>query len=214
MSLETPGSNESGTEALSFANTLRDCLVCGALFVDGSLATAALSPETARLLGLGSEGGLDVPFGRLPARLQEIVREALASGRPIAQRQVDLQAPSGAILALCVSAAPVGAGKKTAGVALVVNDLAPARRLEAHIEELDRLANLGTLAASLAHEIKNALVAGKTLMDLLLEKHQDAELVGVVRRELDRIDTIVTRMLKFGGPSRPAFSAISLHEVL
>ena len=97
---------------------------------------------------------------------------------------------------------------------LVLHDLTPARQLEERLEQLDRLANIGTLAAGMAHEIKNALVAGKTFVDLLLEKHQDAELVEVVRREMGRIDAIVSRMLKFAGPARPAFSEVRLHEVL
>ena len=55
---------------------------------------------------------------------------------------------------------------------------------EEKLRRLHRLASVGTLSASLAHEIRNALVAGKTFIDLLLEKHQDAELAGIVRREM------------------------------
>ena len=97
---------------------------------------------------------------------------------------------------------------------VVVNDLTSAKRLEQNLWRIDRLSNIGTLSASMAHEIKNALVAGKTFIDLLLEKHQDAELVEVVRRELGRIDAIVSRMLKFVGPAQPTFNEIHLHEVL
>jgi two-component system sensor histidine kinase HydH len=99
-------------------------------------------------------------------------------------------------------------------VAVVLNDLTSARQLDEHLEQLDRLANVGTLAAGMAHEIKNALVAGKTFIDLLLEKHKDAELVEVVRREMGHIDAMVTRMLKFAGPARPVFSEVRLHDVL
>jgi two-component system, NtrC family, sensor histidine kinase HydH len=90
----------------------------------------------------------------------------------------------------------------------------PASQLEDRLARLDRLASMGTLAAVMAHEIRNALVAGKTFMDLLLEKNQDAELTEVVRREMGRIDAIVGRMLKFGGPARSGFGEVRLHEVL
>ncbi len=90
----------------------------------------------------------------------------------------------------------------------------PARQLEERLGQLDRLATLGTLAAAMAHEIRNALVPGKTSVDLLLEKHPDAELADLVRRELSRIDAIVTRMLTFSGPARPALGKVRLHEVL
>ena len=51
-------------------------------------------------------------------------------------------------------------------------------------------------------------------MQTLLEKHQDADLVAIVRREMDRIDTIVSQMLKYAGSPRTEFAAIHLHEVL
>jgi two-component system sensor histidine kinase AtoS len=82
------------------------------------------------------------------------------------------------------------------------------------IRQLDRLANMGTLAAGMAHEIKNALVAGRTFLDLLLEKNTDAELVQIVRRENGRIDAIVSRMLRFGSSTTTSLKAVHLHEVL
>jgi len=45
------------------------------------------------------------------------------------------------------------------------------------------------------HEIKNGMVAIQTFVDLAAGKNQDAELGGVVRHELRRINAIVTQML-------------------
>jgi signal transduction histidine kinase len=82
------------------------------------------------------------------------------------------------------------------------------------MQRLDRLANLGMLSAGMAHEIKNGMVAVKTFVDLLLEKNQDAELGGVVARELDRINAIVTQMLRMAAPGQPAFKSVSVHGLL
>jgi signal transduction histidine kinase len=51
-------------------------------------------------------------------------------------------------------------------------------------------------------------------VDLLAEKHQDAELAEIVRREMGRIDSIVSQMLRFAAPAKRTFSAVRLHEVL
>jgi signal transduction histidine kinase len=101
-----------------------------------------------------------------------------------------------------------------ANIPKVFNDVSSVSHFEDHLERLNRLAGLGTLAACMAHEIKNALVAGKTFIDLLLENNQDAELAGVVRRELGRIDAMVTRMLKFSRPAEFTSRRIHLHEIL
>jgi two-component system sensor histidine kinase HydH len=214
MPVDETGRNDGGQEGLSFANALRDCLVCGLILINGNTKTVRLTPAAAQILGLNPGEAPDAAYALLPEPLRKIAAEALASGRPVAERLLELESATRGTLTLRLSAVPAPLAKADAGVALLVNDLTAAHRLEAHLNQLDRLARLGTLTASLAHEIKNALVAGKTLIDLLLEKNQNSELVEVVRRELSRIDAIVTRMLKFGGPSSPAFATVSLHEVL
>src|SRR5271170_2972151 len=82
------------------------------------------------------------------------------------------------------------------------------------MQRLDRLANLGMLSAGMAHEIKNGMVAIKTFVDLLLEKNQDAELGDVVRHELERINVIVTQMLRIASPASANFKTVRVHEVL
>jgi signal transduction histidine kinase len=82
------------------------------------------------------------------------------------------------------------------------------------MQRLDRLANLGMLSAGMAHEIKNGMVAIKTFVDLLLEKNQDTELGEVVRHELQRINAIVTQMLRIAAPGPAAFKTVRVHEVL
>jgi signal transduction histidine kinase len=86
--------------------------------------------------------------------------------------------------------------------------------MQQSIERLDRLATAGTLAAGMAHEIKNALVAVKTFVELLLEKNKDTELAEIVGREMSRVNAIVRQLLKFGSSSRPERTPVRLHDVL
>jgi len=212
--MNKPASIEEAREGLSFANVLRERLVCGVILLDGKERVTALAGQANRLLGLSPEPAALPAFAALPAPLRTLVREVLSSGQARADQQLELKTGDRGTVNLRISAVPFRPGRKDAGVVVVLNDLTPARQLEERLEQLDRLANVGTLAASMAHEIKNALVAGKTFIDLLLEKHQDAELVDVVRREMGRIDAIVSRMLKLAGPARPTFGEVRLHEVL
>jgi signal transduction histidine kinase len=212
--MNKPANIEEAQEGLSFANVLRDRLVCGVILIDAEEKVIALTGQASRLLGLSPEPASLPAFEALPASLQTLIRGTLSSGKALADQQIDLKADGRGPVTLRISAVPFRPGRKDAGVVVVLNDLTPARQLEEHLEQLDRLANVGTLAASMAHEIKNALVAGKTFIDLLLEKNRDTELVEVVRREMSRIDAIVSRMLKFAGPARPAFSEVRLHEVI
>jgi signal transduction histidine kinase len=88
------------------------------------------------------------------------------------------------------------------------------QRIEEGLVRLNRLSSLGLLSAGAAHEIKNALVAGKAFIDLLLEKHQDSELAEIVRRELARIDAIVSQILHYSSPAPRSSGPVDVHEVL
>jgi signal transduction histidine kinase len=85
---------------------------------------------------------------------------------------------------------------------------------EANLQRLDRLANLGTLSAGIAHEIKNGLVPIRTFVQLMLEKSDDRELAAAVERELKRIDSMVSQMLRFAAPKPAVFAQVRVQEVL
>ncbi len=86
--------------------------------------------------------------------------------------------------------------------------------LQENLRRLDRLANLGLVSASIAHEIKNGLVAIKTYVELLLEKDGDTEMTEIVRRELKRIDSLATQMLRLSAPKSTMLTTVQIHEVL
>jgi two-component system, NtrC family, sensor histidine kinase HydH len=86
--------------------------------------------------------------------------------------------------------------------------------LQENLRRLDRLANLGLVSASIAHEIKNGLVSINVFVELLLQKGDDREMTDVVRRELKRIDSLVTQMLRFSAAKPRVFATVNLHQLL
>lgn len=97
-------------------------------------------------------------------------------------------------------------------------EIAPGRHSaavsDANLQRLDRLANLGTLSAGIAHEIKNGLVPIRTFIQLMVEKSDDRELAVTVERELKRIDSMVSQMLRFAAPRPAAFAPVRVQDVL
>jgi signal transduction histidine kinase len=85
---------------------------------------------------------------------------------------------------------------------------------EQNLRRLDRLASLGLLSAGMAHEIKNGLTAIQTFIELLLQKGEDRELATVVGRELKRIDSLASQMLRFAAPGKNEFTTVRVHELL
>jgi signal transduction histidine kinase len=211
--MNEPGDTALRKSGLGFENALGACLLSGIVLYDSKSGTATVSPEARQILGLSSELPSEIPLKNLPAAVGELAREALAGGNAVSARQVTVTTKRGTD-SVHVSAVPLKSSSANSAVVLTVHAFSTTTPFIQQIRQLDRLANTGTLAAGMAHEIKNALVAGRTFLDLLLEKNTDAELVQIVRRETGRIDAIVSRMLRFAAPNTTSMISVHLHEVL
>ncbi len=81
----------------------------------------------------------------------------------------------------------------------------------------DRLAAIGTLAAGLAHEIRNPLVAVQTFVQLLPEQWDDAEFrstfLQLANSELERISRLINDLMSFARPAPAAVSEVRLNEI-
>jgi len=192
---------------------LQECLACGVLVVNARGRIAACTPEAAAHLRAKAERLRNAPATSLPAPLPRLIRDAAKSGQPATNLEIVLKPSRRDAITLRASVLPVRT-RAQSQVVVVINNLTSAPVFEQNMRRLDRLASLGTLSASLAHEIKNGMVAIKTFTDLLLQKGQDTELTDVVSRELQRINAIVTQMLRFAAPRGAAFTTVHVHELL
>jgi PAS domain S-box-containing protein len=216
MPIDVPALKTEGTvDGLDFVNVLRDCLSCAVISLNERREVIAFNPIAEHLTGLPAARVLGQSPEFLPAPLQHIIREIFANDRPISDRRVTLpDKRRGEITVQVTATSTRNESGLVSGVVLVLNNISSVKQWEANMRRLDRLHSVGTLSASMAHEIRNAFVAVRTFVDLLLEKDREAELAGIVRREMTRIDSLVSQMLRLSGPARPEFSSVPLHFIL
>lgn len=215
MSLNTSHKLNESAGDLNFDGILRESFACAVIALDADQKVVAFPAEAERLTQLAAATVIGRSAEGLPAALRQIVNTVFTTGQAIADRRLQLPAAQGEMRVLRVHTVVTAAAKgQVAGLILILHDLTAARQLEVNLRRLDRLANIGTLSASMAHEVKNAIVAVRTFVDLLLEKNQDAELAEIVRREMKRIDAIVSQMLRVAGPAKPDIAPVRVHEAL
>jgi signal transduction histidine kinase len=88
------------------------------------------------------------------------------------------------------------------GVHGIAYDRTRRREMEAQIARAERLADLGRMAATIAHEIRNPLGAIVNSVNLLRDPDgpPDPLLLDIVGEEADRLDAIIREFLLFARP--------------
>ena len=89
--------------------------------------------------------------------------------------------------------------------------------LRVELEDARRMAALGRLAATLAHEIRNPLSAISGSFQMLrepLSKDADnAALAGIIEKELNRMGRLVNDILDYTRPAKPFKDRVDLHRL-
>lgn len=188
---------------------------CGILICDGGGIITHFTPEVESIVRLPGARAVGQPISVLPAQIYKVVDSVLSGQEKSLARQLNLNDGEADFMTVFAHATALQpAGEQPAGVLVVLNNVSEVRRLQQNMVRLDRLANIGTMAAGFAHEIKNGLVAIKTFVDLLLEKNHDADLAAVVSREMERINALTGQMLRVAHPAKAGMAVVQIHELL
>jgi PAS domain S-box-containing protein len=202
-----------------YNDILLDSLVSGVVAVDSERIITVFNREAGRLTGLAPESLIGSGMTHLPKALERILVATLSSGNGVRNHDVRIDMEDGSTVPIQIGSSVFhGHRGAVSGALLVFSDLSLVKKLETQVRRTAHLASVGTLSAGMAHEIKNPLVTLKTFSQLLDEQYADpefrktfSELVG---KEVDRIDSIVNQLLKFGRPAKAQLVRISLREVV
>ena len=92
------------------------------------------------------------------------------------------------------------------------------RRSQDIIRSAGRLSALGTLAAGIAHEIRNPLVSVQTFLQLVPDRLHDQEFIEsfleLTQAEVRRISNLVAELLTFAKSSSPSMRELEVEEEL
>ena len=149
--------------------------------------------------------------------LPELFPDLWLPGQPggssglVPRKEVDFHTASGDHRYLGISVSPLRTGeRRITGYVFNFQDLTELRRLEQEVATKDRMAALGRLSAAIAHEIRQPLTAMagavKELARLVPLQEDEKHLVGIVSRESERLNQIISDFLNYSHEKTYEFS--------
>jgi two-component system sensor histidine kinase PilS (NtrC family) len=154
--------------------------------------------------------------------IKEIIPNSIESPRPgetSPRFEADCLTADGLRLRLGFSVSPLFSETgDTTGTVITFQDLTKIRTLEETSRRQDRLAAIGRMAASIAHEIRNPLAAMRGSIQMLRADMEgesaQTELMEIILRESDRLNRIISDFLSYARPRSITQSKVDVGELL
>jgi len=186
---------------------------------DSGRVTSATRPST-RLFGMASAHGRHyedflppelIERSDLPSHLGR----ALATGHEITIPRARV-GESGSARQFRITLVPLD--HELARVLLHIEELTDVVQAEQRLQQAESLARIGSLAAHLAHEIRNPLAAISATLQVIVgslpENDRRKSILDKVRGQVHRLDRLVTDLLGYARPARAEVRAVTLGPIL
>ncbi len=203
----------------AFSDQVVENLPMGLIATDENGNVAAYNQTAEAILGISS----DTVFAESAAKVlpQELwqLTERLENKGTVVEEELECQTAFGTGVPLKVSGAVLhGDDEGFLGYVFIFRDLVEVRRLQQEVERTKRLASLGSLAAGVAHEIRNPLSSVKGFATYFREKlkdsPQDRDTATTMIQEVERLDRVIGQLLEFARPSTLKIKPVRVTDLI
>lgn len=214
-------------QARSLMRNVLQSIPTGVMTIGSDGVITSVNSAAERLLGLRASalvGRKVEELREVPPELAGWVGSARAGERLVHESDLAWRVDEDRRAVVRASASQLrGESGEAEGLVILLRDITEVSRLELQLRRADKLAALGTLAAGVAHEVKNPLHALTLNLHLLkhelgrLERQWSEEAKGyldVLESELRRIHRIVDNFLRFAKPSVPEVKPVALNALV
>lgn len=188
-------------------NKLMDILPQGVITLDNDGVITHLNRIAERVLDVKSEQAVGRHYGNIFGGATgnkifvNLIRSALKNNRTHVFEDIDMPKKGGSIRLRGKITPQVDKDGEAAGLVIALQDPSEVEHIRNWIKQADQLAGLGTMAAGIAHEIRNPLTSIRGLIELIREDLKEADpnrkYADTIIKEVDRVNRLVQEVLDF-----------------
>ncbi|MDO8462526.1 MAG: ATP-binding protein [Deltaproteobacteria bacterium] len=196
-------------------------LADGLLVLDAARSVVHGNTVAARLAESDPQEIVGVPFEKLFGEkplVREMIQKLLGEMRPGTIRDLSWIDSSANPLFFDIQVSPLWDDHETfLGWTVTFQDTSALKKMEEQKRKVDRLAQMGTIAAGLAHEIRNPLSGIKGAAQLIAREPGRPELKEwseLILKESERVNRLLTDLLDFSSPKSFSLEALNINQLL
>jgi two-component system sensor histidine kinase PilS (NtrC family) len=188
--------------------------------LDGKIYT--FNAAASEITGRRANDVIGSSISELFGNIKEHIAFAIEHSSDLAQLprfETDLVTPDGFAVRIGYSISQLFSEEnEPTGLIIAFQDLTQIRSMEESIRRKDRLAAVGRVGAGLAHEIRNPLGAMRGAIQVLESntppESMQADLMNIIMRESDRLNSIITNFLNYARPKTGNFTDVDVCEAI
>ena len=207
----------------AFRDLVFECVGTGLVVLDRDDRVTAFNRAAAEITGRSGSAILGASWQDIAGDgivLSEVRAVLGATSIRSVRRETIVYRPDGeAVPVLMTFSTLRSAAGDPLGIVAACEDLSTIRRMEARMQQADRLASLGRMSANIAHEIRNPLASMTGAIEALTAKtglgQDDRDrLTQIVMSESDRLNSIISDFLAYARPRPLSLERIDVAGVL
>lgn len=211
-------------EERNLLRALFDSIQDGVVFVSHDNTVGYINDAASRIFGVASDSAnchLDKVI--TSSELLKLCSDNIDSNTSFLNREIEAGI-NGTKRIIRVSLFPlVDKESRTLGAIILFVDITEQRLQEARLRRAEKLAALTTLSAGITHEIRNPLNALSIHLQILkrqlsktncANKAEMESTIGVLDREVTRLNEVIELFLKATRPTQPEFHKVRLYDLI
>ena len=193
----------SAVDQIGLLETVLDSIHAGILVCDEKNNLVMINKYARRMIPMNGVEGVQLWSAVKDERVVEFFRDVILNREKVMDREVDIEI-QGRNTLLSINVVPLVCDRRITGSLIYIEDITEKRKVESRLRRAENLASLTTLAAGVAHEIKNPLGSISIHLQLLqktlakknksLEK-QTGKYFTILKEEIERLNRIVVDFL-------------------
>ncbi|HKS41127.1 MAG TPA: ATP-binding protein [Blastocatellia bacterium] len=209
-----------------FSERLIANIPSGLVTVDSKGKVTSVNAHAMRILGTAEPNastGVDfASFFHMSDRVVDMISKCLETGKAFRREEVNVRLADGRARHLGLSVSPIAdASQNIEGALCLLTDITEVLELRERMKLQENLANLGEMAAGLAHEFKNSLATIQGYVQLLevqlaagssTDNHREA--LDSTLNEVRLLARLVTDFLNFARPQHLNLTSVDLRSVI